>query len=100
MIIVGGDDNYWSARRQGEALEEAFPGEDAMDLMLAATYNDPGPLVSGAKVTDLVMISQGERDESEWVWEVEVDGERWSAVGGCDFTGWDCRSYLNWNAPS
>jgi hypothetical protein len=38
----------------------------------------------------------GERDERDWHWLVGFsDGKVGYLTGGCDYTGWDCQSFLN-----
>jgi hypothetical protein len=37
----------------------------------------------------------GHNDEDEWYWLGRLkDGRFFGAIGGCDFTGWDCQSGL------
>lgn len=37
--------------------------------------------------------SEGENDERDWiVWGELKDGRWFIAVGGCDYTGWDCQA--------
>ena len=98
IVQLGGDQTAWEhGYRMAGQLNLAFPGQDAEDLGHAAANNDTGPLVIGAVVQDIEMIEQGQNDGGEWTWRVEVDGEVWYAVGGCDYTGWDCQSHLEWS---
>jgi len=35
----------------------------------------------------------GHNDEDEWIWVFKMKGGEYSLLsGGCDYTGWDCRS--------
>ena len=49
---------------------------------------------------DVVTIKgqvEGERDSESWiVWGQLKDGRWFIARGSCDYTGWDCRSNLDW----
>jgi hypothetical protein len=80
----------------GSALDRRFPGQDAHEFGLAVAYNDRGPLEPDAPIQALVMVVQGERDRTDWTWLVLINGTWWAATGGCDYTGWDCQSWLDW----
>ena len=44
-------------------------------------------------VKRIIGMSEGERDERDWViYGVLKDGRYFVARGGCDYTGWDCRA--------
>lgn len=96
VVQLPGYEGWAGAYEWGHALTEQFPGQDADEFAYACESNDPGPAGSG-QIVAFEMVQQGERDESEWAWRVSfVDGTTWMAEGGCDFTGWDCRSHLLW----
>lgn len=96
-IVLPGSEGYWKGYETGRALEDAFPGQDAVDFAYACEYNDMGPLTSTVGVAGLLMVEQGENDGGNWVWLVHTsDDALWWAVGGCDYTGWDCQSFLSW----
>lgn len=95
-LPVIGSDAMVEAYSLGQELDEVFPGQDSHDFIYACEYNGLGPL-DGHKVAGLLMTQQGEKDESNWVWLVKLDdGTHHWAVGGCDYTGWDCQSWLDW----
>lgn len=77
-------------------LEPLFPGQDIGHFVSACSNNDWGPLVDRSLVRFL-MIEEGERDGANWEWVLTLDdGTSWRVVAGCDYTGWDCRSWINW----
>ena len=58
-------------------------------------YNNPeiGFLIGSVKRT--LAVVEGERDERAWHWLLEMLGEGHFVylIGGCDYSGWDCRSW-------
>jgi hypothetical protein len=98
IVKLNGMSLAWEdAFMMGDALEEEFPGCDGHDFCCAISYNDGGPLDRGGVISMLKLVKQGERDESDWIWEVTLtNGEVWVAQGWCDYTGWDCQSSLVW----
>lgn len=99
-IVLPGSEGYWDGWEFGRELEAAFPLQDGGDFAAACQYNGYGPLGYGdatVGVVGLLMVEQGEHDGPNWVWLVTThEGEHWWAIGGCDFTGWDCQSSLDW----
>lgn len=99
IIQLSGSGRWSAAYETGEALDVLFPGQDAEDFALALEYNDYGPCGSGDdfSIAGLLMLVQGMNDEGDWMWLVRLpDGSHHVCVAGCDYTGWDCRSGLNW----
>lgn len=95
-IHLAGSEDYWDAWDRGSELEKSFPGQDAGNLTSACTYNSWGPLGCEG-VSALMLVEQGQHEGPDWVWLVRLmNGEHWFAQGGCDYTGWDCQSYLIW----
>jgi hypothetical protein len=44
-------------------------------------------------VAEIIQMQEGERDEKDWIIYGRLkDGRFFSARGGCDYTGWDCRA--------
>lgn len=44
-------------------------------------------------VEEISQMENGEKDEKDWIIYGQLKDGRWfSARGGCDFTGWDCRA--------
>jgi hypothetical protein len=68
---------------------------DQFDFANAFAYNsDSAPFHLG-QVIDVEVVQRGENDERVWIWMLSTGWDRlWSAVGGCDLTGWDCQSWL------
>lgn len=61
-----------------------------LDNLFKYACEAPFELPTEAEIYACVM---GENDESEWHWIFSVDGKFYYAHGGCDYTGWDCRSW-------
>lgn len=83
----------------GAKLDKQFPGQDAWDFISAVRHNGhPFPHgVDLPAITDLKMIKQGYNDGPDWDWTVSFsNGDIWKVVGGCDYTGWDCQSSIEW----
>lgn len=100
IVPLAGSEGWANAYETGLALAERFPGQSVAVLAYACEYNDEGPTAEHA-ITSLVMEQQGCRGGDDWVWLVGLsDGSTWRATGGCDYTGWDCRSYLSWEQVS
>lgn len=97
-IVPLAGSNQWADRwRLASFLEEKFPKQDITDFVYACEYNDPGPMKDSVGIISFQMIEQGFNDGGDWKWVVMFDtGEVWMAVGGCDYTGWDCQSWLEW----
>lgn len=99
FVSLPGSEDWESARNYGDALEKHFPGQDAHDFASACNYNGWGPLATTRLefVRFFNMLQQGERDEGSWIWQIQFDdGSIWQAEGHCDYTGWDCQSWLEW----
>ena len=62
------------------------------DLCACLEYNPQGAFV----VTDIrkvLAVWEGENDGDDWRWVLQLKDERYVFLqGGCDYTGWDCRS--------
>ena len=65
-----------------------------LDLKLAFEYNKtPFPL---SMINNLHAVIAGENDEYDWYWIVSLKDGRFSLIkGGCDYTGWECRSEVS-----
>jgi len=49
-------------------------------------------------IKSIILEVPGENDAFNWHWICETkDGKYWYLEGGCDYTGWDCRSDLKSN---
>ena len=63
------------------------------DLKYAVEYNGRLDL---SKVDSVVAALYGENDGAQWYWVLKMkDGTHGLGVGGCDYTGWDCRSWFD-----
>ena len=84
------NDDYWVN------LEKRFPGQDSYSFGQAVAMNSSeAQVLHGRHITSLEMIQMGSNEESNWIWTVTLDnGERFVVEGGCDYTGWDCQSWL------
>lgn len=61
-----------------------------INLAYALEFND---VVLPSNVLEIVATIVGERDGANWHWLVVLeDGQCAYITGGCDYTGWDCRS--------
>lgn len=96
VIHLPGSQGWEDAYEWAGQLEQRFPGQGAPDFAVACEYNDSGPTTEH-QITALVMRREGYNDGENWIWHVTFDdGTTWVAEGGCDYTGWDCRSHLDW----
>lgn len=59
------------------------------DLATALVYNQ----VLCAKPTGVILEITGEKDGAEWHWLCTTATGFAYICGGCDYTGWDCRSH-------
>lgn len=88
-VRLPGSEKYWEASAFADELERRFKEQDATNFAYACLYNTWGP-VRNLGITRFTLLST-------WVWQVDFDDDsRWVAVGSCDYTGWDCRSDLEW----
>lgn len=68
--------------------ERSRRGLDA-DLAYCLKYN-PQPEFDLGKVECVLAVVEGEYDEKDWHWLLELTGPRYAYLtGGCDYTGWD-----------
>lgn len=111
IIRLPGSDRRWeSGHDWGEELEKRWPNAGGWDFAQACSYNpwtpgEDGPDLS-VGITDLKLLREGENDGRSWIWLVKVasahdpterySDREWVLVGGCDYTGWDCRSGITW----
>lgn len=96
IIRLPNSDEWESGYDWGSELDKKFPNQDAIELGYACAYNDYGP-TKEHHITKLTMHQQGQNDGGNWIWCVELNnGTVWLATGGCDYTGWDCQSSLDW----
>lgn len=69
------------------------------DLRSAVEYN-PGNL-DLMLVDSVIAAIYGENDEADWYWVLKMKDDTYGlARGGCDYTGWDCRSSLTLQASN
>lgn len=80
----------------GRDLDSRFPRNEAGDFTSAITYNHHPFGAEFPVIKNLVCTKVGENDGGDWNWLVWVYDEVWLATGGCDYTGWDCQSDLDW----
>lgn len=86
--------SYWDMNREERDAWNAEKAKRGIDYDLEACleYNPQ----QGFDVSDIervVAVWEGERDEEDWRWVLELKDKRFVLlVGGCDYTGWDCQS--------
>lgn len=72
-----------------------FPKEDDYDLRACLGYNAPG--IEYDDIAEILHCKIGEPDSENWVWDLRLkDGTVGVLTGGCDYTGWDCQSWAEW----
>lgn len=98
QIRLPGSDTYWQAYQWGDVLDKAFPGQDAHDFAYAIRENDTGPLEKEDRsIVGLLLVQQGDNEGPDWIWLISLDDDTyWWLRGGCDYTGWDCGSFVEW----
>lgn len=108
IVKLAGSESWRDGWAMGTAIDEAFPGQDALDFGTAIHYHGHGPLTNKTRIKNFVMLVQGANDEKDWIWFVEVERmingafrehgitEYHVLRGGCDYTGWDCQSSATW----
>ena len=70
IIKISGAETCESAYEYGQKLEEAFPGQDCMDLAYAVEYNSYWP---EAAISKVIMLEQGQKGGTGWVWVVKFE---------------------------
>ena len=83
------DDYNWA-----EVFGEGSGGNcTAITPQPAPGYEGSITTFSREDVKTILGMSEGERDEREWVIYGKLnDGRYFVARGGCDYTGWDCQA--------
>lgn len=80
------------------SYEEVEPYRDKFDydLVAAFQYNPQSGLGLG-DIDQVLAVWEGENDGDDWRWVVSLkDGGFAYIHGGCDYTGWDCQSWLGY----
>lgn len=74
-------------------MNEIHPNDD----LWYAIKNNPSKLIKPEDITDILAEVPGANDELNWYWVVSLkNGHAGLIYGGCDYTGWDCRSFLKY----
>ena len=76
-----------------------YSHQDVKDEMRYAIECNPHPQVNdfNSTVDKIIACIPGANDEENWYWLVtDKTGDIWYISGGCDYTGWDCQSHLNY----
>lgn len=95
-IFLPGSEGYWDGWDRGWALHQMFPRQDIPDFAAACTNNSWGP-AEAQGIASIMCLEYGVRAGPDWKWLVRLfDNSHWWVVGGCDYTGWDCQSWLSW----
>jgi hypothetical protein len=67
--------------------------DDWFDLGYALEYND---VYASAQIKKGLACIEGENDEKDWHWLVLLENGKVAYIrGGCDYTGWDCQSFVD-----
>ena len=65
------------------------------DLQAAIEYN-PQNDFNFLDIVRVIAVWEGENDGDSWRWIVALKSGRFAyLIGGCDYTGWDCQSWLS-----
>lgn len=68
--------------------------DDPTDLAYALDNNTVK--ASSDTVTQVLGYIPGENDGPDWHWLVKLGNDKIAYLrGGCDYTGWDCQSYVS-----
>ena len=97
VIKLVGSEGWKGAYAVGKEWVAKFPDQDADELAYCMEYNEH-PLKQDDSITKIMMLNQGERDGSYWIWYVSVNHGQYLyvVVAGCDYTGWDCQAWSTW----
>lgn len=70
--------------------------------LFACLENNPQDAFMVADIRRVLAVWEGANDGDDWRWVIELfDGRFVFLRGGCDYTGWDCRSSAShWTAVS
>jgi hypothetical protein len=64
------------------------------DLEACLKYNQTS--FSAQQIKRVLAVYEGERDRTPWHWIIQTIGDRMIYLSaGCDYTGWDCISWIN-----
>jgi hypothetical protein len=93
-----GNPEYVSYYERGDTIEDVFPDQDAHNLASGCGHNSNwGPLDEDRTITGFLLVQEGGHEGPDWIWLLTFeDGSTWFATGGCDYTGWDCQSWFQW----
>ena len=97
FIELPGSEDWIKAQIMGQTLEERFPNEDPCNLLTAieCNFGDVPQSFNTEQILQLKMIQEGANDESYWIWKLtERNTGQWYVLASCDYTGWDCQSWL------
>ena len=97
-VATNVDENlFWTATDIGNIIDLKFPGQQASEFAYAIKYAEPMPEeLKGKEFTRFVMVHEGMNDSDDWIWYIREDTNDWVYIAGCDYTGWDCRSWGKW----
>lgn len=90
-------DNSYLAYDYAAELEKRFPGQDAFSFCEAIAHNgSEAGVLQDRHIISLELVQMGSNDEFNWIWHIKLDDNTFYVVeGSCDFTGWDCQSWLD-----
>lgn len=93
IIPIAGAEAWTDAYDLGKLLAKRFPHDAVDDLCQAYRFNGMN-LEDLAAATSIDCTRFGQNDGADWHWTVVTGGRTWLIVAGCDYTGWDCQSWL------
>ncbi len=65
------------------------------DTDLAYALENNSVTASSDTVTEVLGYIAGQNDGQDWHWLVKLANDKVAYLrGGCDYTGWDCQSYV------
>lgn len=77
-----------------EPFDPTLPAYQNDDIAYAFQYNSLENRLND--IQSIVAEYPGENDGHNWYWILLMkDGTYSMAVGGCDYTGWDCQSFAD-----
>lgn len=93
VVPLAGAEAWTDAYELGKLLAKRCP-YDAVDDLCQAYVHNGGDLEDLAVATSIVCTQHGENDGEDWHWTVVTGGRTLLIAAWCDYTGWDCQSWL------
>ena len=95
IVELTGAEAWTFAHNFGLLLGQRFPNQEVDELVLAFEYNTCQLSFDDLKAAESIVCTyKGCNDGTDWKWTIVTGGQTWHIVAGCDYTGWDCQSWL------